>query len=179
MGIMYLDEDAANFKEWASGPFFVSVRGRMRQESRNLQKLLGPVITAMGYELVGIEYLPRPRNALLRIYIDKEGGVDLDDCQRVSYQVSGVLDVEDPIPGRYTLEISSPGLDRPLFTAEHFARFAGCRVKVRLNVPLEGRRNFTGVLQGVKAGNVVLDDDGREICLPLDRVEQARLVPDV
>lgn len=151
----------------------------MRQESRNLRNLIEPVIVAMGCELVGIEYQTHGRNALLRIYIDKEGGVGLEDCQRVSYQVSGVLDVEDPIPGRYTLEVSSPGLDRPLFTVEHFIRFTGRRVRVRLSGPLEGRRKFTGILQGIRADSIVLEEDGKEICLPLDRIEQARLVPDV
>lgn len=151
----------------------------MRQESRNLRNLIEPVIVAMGYELVGIEFLAHGRNALLRIYIDKEDGISLEDCQRVSYQVSGVLDVEDPIPGRYTLEVSSPGLDRPLFTLEHFVRFTGRRVKVRLSSPLEGRRNFTGILHGIRADSVVLEEDGKEICLPLDRIEQARLVPDM
>lgn len=151
----------------------------MRHESGNLRNLLEPAISAMGYELVGIEFQSSGKNALLRIYIDKEGGVGLDDCQRVSYQVSGVLDVEDPIPGRYTLEVSSPGLDRPLFTEEHFTRFAGRRVKVRLSTPLEGRRRFAGVLLGIRSGSVVVDEDGKEICLPLDRIEQARLVPDV
>lgn len=151
----------------------------MRQESWKLRKLLEPVISAMGYELVGLEYQSRGKSGVLRIYIDKEGGVNLDDCQRVSYQVSGVLDVEDPIPGRYTLEISSPGLDRPLFTAEDFIRFAGRLATIRLNPPLQGRRKFTGVLRGVRDGNVLLNEEGQEISLPLDRIERARLVPNV
>ncbi|MCB1794222.1 MAG: ribosome maturation factor RimP, partial [Candidatus Competibacteraceae bacterium] len=97
----------------------------MRQDFQMLRRIVAATVEAMGYELVGVEFHPRPGNALLRVYIDGENGITLDDCQQVSHQLSGVLDVEDPIAGPYTLEISSPGLDRPLFEAKHFARFAG------------------------------------------------------
>ena len=124
------------------------------------------------------EYHRTGRTALLRIYIDHENGINLDDCQTVSHQLSGVLDVEDPIQGNYTLEISSPGLDRPIFKASDFARFAGSNVKIKLSVPSSGRRNFTGVLQGMKGEDVVLLVGDDEICLPYVNIEQARLVPE-
>lgn len=150
--------------------------------ARASEKLLQPIAAAvrgLGYELVGVEHLPQGRHSLLRIYIDTDAGVTVDDCERVSRQVSGVLDVEDPIRGHYTLEVSSPGLDRPLFTAEHFARFAGRQVKLRLALPLAGRRNFTGVLQGMKDDDVVVViDGGEELRVALDGIDHARLVPE-
>ncbi|WJW76512.1 ribosome maturation factor RimP [Thiohalobacter sp. IOR34] len=150
----------------------------MRKEPYNLRELLEPAVNALGCELVGIEYLPSGKHSVLRIYIDREDGVTLDDCQQVSYQVSGLLDVEDPVPGQYTLEVSSPGLDRPLFREADFERFAGQPVKIRMALPIEGQRKFTGLLQGVRQGQVILEtEDGSEIGLPLDQIEQARLVP--
>ena len=144
----------------------------------DLDGLIGPTVEALGYELVGVEYLPQGRHSVLRIFIDRADGVNLDDCARVSYQVSGLLDVEEPIKGNYTLEVSSPGLDRPLFKPEHYARFTGHRVRVRLKVPLLERRKFTGVLQGVRDGQVILVEDGQEFSLPLDKIEKANLVPE-
>ena len=149
----------------------------MRRETA-LEALLEPAVSRLGYELVGVEYHGGCR-ALLRLYIDREGGVSVEDCQRVSRQVSGLLDVEDPIPGPYTLEVSSPGLDRPLFRAEDFQRFAGREVRIRTDVPLEGRRNFRGVLRGLRGGEVLVEVDGAELALPVERIEQARLVPEL
>lgn len=151
----------------------------MRQAPENVQKLVAPVVASLGYELVGVEFLPQGGHGLLRVYIDNEAGITLDDCQRVSHQLSGVLDVEDAIKGRYHLEISSPGLDRPLFTAEHFQRFAGRRVNMRLAVATDGRRKFRGVLQGMKGDEVVLDVDGEVISVPLSVIDKANLVPDI
>ncbi len=151
----------------------------MRRTPVHLQQLLEPPVQALGYELVGIEYISQGRGAVLRIYIDSPAGISADDCQRVSHQVSGVLDVEDPIQGRYDLEISSPGLDRPLFTAQHFARYVGHKAKVRLGVPMNGRRNFSGVLQGVQADAVLINDEGVEFSLPLGAIDKANLVPDI
>ncbi len=133
----------------------------------------------LGYELVGIEYFPTGHHYILRVYIDQEAGITLDDCETVSHQVSALLDVEDPIRGQYTLEVSSPGLDRPLFTPEHFSRFSGRRVKLRLASPLNGRRNFKGRLQGLDDGNVLLEVDGAQLSLPLEDIEKARLVPEI
>src|SRR5690348_7315317 len=138
-----------------------------------LLKLLEPAIEALGYELVELEFPPQ----LLRIYIDREGGVTVDDCEAVSRQVSAVLDVEDPIPGAYTLEVSSPGLDRPLRKEADFVRFAGEQVKLELALPKDGRRRYTGTLKGCKAGEVTVEVDGVEHTLPLADIGKARLVP--
>ncbi|MFN2308114.1 MAG: ribosome maturation factor RimP [Gammaproteobacteria bacterium] len=152
----------------------------MHQDPFDLQALLEPAVTALGCELVGVEYRPSGKQGLLRVYIDRPEGITVEDCSAVSYQVSGLLDVEDPIPGHYTLEVSSPGLDRPLFQARDFERFAGQQVKLRLRFPLEGQRNFGGRLQGLRGQEVVIEaPDGRQVSLPLDQVEQARLVPDL
>ncbi|HED34517.1 MAG TPA: ribosome maturation factor RimP [Gammaproteobacteria bacterium] len=132
----------------------------------------------MGYELVEIELKPHPTNGLLRVYIDREGGIQLEDCSAVSSQISSVLDVEDPVPGQYNLEISSPGLDRPLRKTADFERFVGERVKIKLSVPtLEGQRNFTGRLKGVQDDEVILEMDGETHYLSLDSIDKARLVP--
>jgi ribosome maturation factor RimP len=153
----------------------------MRQDTFNLRDLLEPAVTALGYELVGVEYHPSgKRNSLLRVYIDKPEGITVDDCSAVSHQISGLVDGEDPIPGHYTLEVSSPGLDRPLFQAQDFTRFAGQQVKVRMRFPVEGQRNFRGFLRGLHEQQVVIEEqDGTRVSLPLDQIEQARLVPDI
>lgn len=152
----------------------------MRQDPFNLRDLLEPAITALGCELVGVEYHPSGKHSLLRVYIDRPEGVTVDDCSAVSYQVSGLLDVEDPIPGHYTLEVSSPGLDRPLFQARDFERFAGQQIKLRTRFPIEGQRNFRGLLRGLHEQQVVIEEqDGKRVSLPLEQVEHARLVPEI
>jgi ribosome maturation factor RimP len=152
---------------------------RMKQDPLQLGDMLEPGITSMGYELVGVEFQTGGSGGgLLRIYIDSEEGISAEDCQKVSYQVSGVLDVEDPIPGNYTLEISSPGLDRMLFRPKDFERFAGQLIKVRTAYPIEGQRRFKGRLVGMQGDNVVFEQDDMEISLPFDQIEQARLVPE-
>jgi len=140
-----------------------------------LVELLDPVVQGMGYELVGVEFDGHQRT--LRVYIDRPEGITLDDCSAVSYQLSGVLDVEDPIPGRYQLEVSSPGMDRPLFTRAHFERFAGEVVRLQLNRPLEGRRRFKARLQGVEGDEILLQDEDKLIRIPYESIEKARLVP--
>ena len=152
---------------------------RMKQDPLQIGAMLEPGIRSLGYELVGVEYQSGGKGGgLLRVYIDSEDGITADDCQKVSYQVSGVLDVEDPIPGHYTLEISSPGLDRLLFKPEDFERFAGQLVKLRTAYPVEGQRRFKGRLRGLQDRNVVIVQDDLEISLPYDQIEQARLVPE-
>lgn len=138
-------------------------------------QLLEPAVAGMGCELVGVVYRGNPKHALLRLYIDKPGGVDLDDCTRVSRHVSGVLDVEDPISQQYTLEVSSPGLDRPIFRVDDYERFAGEKVRLRLLAPLEGRRRLAGVLRGVRGDEVVIEDNGIEINVPLSQIDKANL----
>ena len=137
-----------------------------------LLALLEPVIGALGYELVELEH----SGALLRVYIDGPKGITVDDCEQVSRQVSALLDAEDPIGGRYTLEVSSPGLDRPLRTAEHFRAHAGKRAKLELAVPMDGRRRYTGTLQGLDDGQVLIEVDGKVFKIPLRALERARLV---
>ncbi|MEZ5672738.1 MAG: ribosome maturation factor RimP [Thiotrichaceae bacterium] len=144
-----------------------------------LQELLAPAITALGYELLGIERITQgKRGTLLRVFIDCDEGITLDDCERVSHQVSGILDVEDPIVGKYVLEVSSPGLDRPLFTLDHFSRFVGHKISVKLRRPLDTRRNFSGVLQRVDNNKIFILVDQTEFALPYEQVERAHLVAD-
>ncbi|QKT02567.1 ribosome maturation factor RimP [Ectothiorhodospiraceae bacterium 2226] len=151
----------------------------MARAGKALENLIEPAVTALGYELVGAEFHSQGgRGGLLRLYIDAEAGITLDDCERVSRQVSAVLEVEDPIPGRYTLEVSSPGLDRPLFSAAHYNRFLGRRARLRLQQPVEGRRKITGVIVAVRDETVVLEEDGAEYAVPLVNVEKANLVPE-
>lgn len=150
----------------------------MKQDPLHIDEMLEPGIRSMGYELVGVEYHGGKAGGLLRVYIDSEDGISADDCQRVSYQVSGVLDVEDPIPGHYTLEVSSPGLDRLLFRPRDFERFAGHEVRVRMRFPLEGQRRFKGRLLGLQDDTVVIEQDGEQVSLPYEQIEQARLVPE-
>ena len=149
-----------------------------RQASENLRRPIAAAVQGLGFELVGIEYHPQGRRSLLRVYIDVPDGVSVDDCERASRQISSVLDVDDPIHSQYVLEVSSPGLDRPLFTPEHFQRFSGNRVKLRVNPPFDGRRNFFGVLMGLRDNAVVVVEDEQEIAIPLHHIEQARLVPE-
>ncbi len=148
-----------------------------------LRRLLEPGVKALGFDLVDVELLGRGRNTTLRVYIDSPKGVTVDNCADVSYQLSAILDVEDPLPGSYTLEVSSPGLDRPLVTLEDFHRFTGELVKVRTREPVRGQKNFTGRLVGVAADHIVLEAEdvhggGRErFDLALSRIERARLIP--
>lgn len=144
-----------------------------------LGELLGPVVANLGYELWEIEYAPRAGGGLLRLYIDSPDGISLDDCEKVSRAVSAVLDEADPIPNEYTLEVSSPGLDRVLRTQAHFARFAGSRVKVEMIALINGRKRFQGRLQKVGESEITLETDGGEVSLPIDDIHRARLIPDV
>ena len=142
-----------------------------------LQTLLEPVVTALGYELVGIEQVTGGRRGLVRLYIDHPPGVTVDDCERVSRQVSAVLDVEDPIAGGYVLEVSSPGLDRPLYTLAHYARFTGHRARLKLRTPLVGdQRNMNCTLLGVDEDKVRIEVDGVEHRVPLAEIAKARLI---
>jgi ribosome maturation factor RimP len=141
--------------------------------------LLEPVVQRLGFELVDLEANFGSRSSVLRLFIDHEAGVTLDDCEVVSRQVSAVLDVEDPIPGDYNLEVSSPGLNRRLVKPEHFERFAGERVRVRLMQPLDGRRNFKAALLGHEDGKALLEQDGVRYEIPLENIDMARLVPEL
>jgi ribosome maturation factor RimP len=111
--------------------------------------MIEPVVAGLGYELLGIEYLPAGKHTVIRVFIDQDSGIRLDDCEKVSHQVSGFLDVEEPIRGKYVLEVSSPGLDRPLFKQEHFRKYLHNLIKVRLNSPVDGKRNYKGHIKAV------------------------------
>ena len=139
--------------------------------------LLEPTVERLGYELVDLEVRLGSGNGLVRVFIDKPEGVDLDDCEKVSLAVSALLDVEDPVPGNYNLEVSSPGLDRKLTKPEHFQRFAGETVKVQMRFPIEGRRRFRGTLVSSDDENIVVEVDGESHSLPLKTIDTARLVP--
>lgn len=143
----------------------------------DLRKLLEPGVSAAGFELVDVEMVGSQHNPTLRVYIDGPQGVNVDDCARVSRQLSALLDVEDPLPGQYTLEVSSPGLDRPLVKPEDFRRFIGETIKVRMQQPVLGRRNFSGRLVDVAADHVVVEVDKEMFNLTFNDMERARLVP--
>jgi len=132
----------------------------------------------MGYDLIEIEHIPNPKHGILRLYIDKEDGVTIDDCSAVSEQISALIDVEDPVRGHFNLEISSPGLDRPLRRLKDFQRFTGSLVKLKTSMPLEGQRNFKGRLLEANEDVLVIETDTEEISLPMSAIEKARLVPE-
>lgn len=143
-----------------------------------LEQLLEPVIGSLGYELLLLEYSPSPKNTMLRLYIDAAAGITLDDCERVSKEVAGVLDVEDPIRNAYRLEVSSPGLDRPLVKPAHFQRFVGQQARVQLLAPLNGRRRFIGAIVGADEQIVRIETEEGIAEIPLAEIDRARLVPD-
>jgi len=142
-----------------------------------LAKLLEPTVERMGYELADLEVRLGGKGGVVRVFIDKPEGIDLDDCEKVSLAVSAILDVEDPVPGNYSLEVSSPGLDRKLTKVEHFQRFEGETVKVQTRFPIEGRRRFRGTLVSSDDENIVVEVDGESHSLPLKTIDTARLVP--
>lgn len=162
-------------------------------KASQISALLTPTVASLGLELLGIDYLPAPGGAVVRLYIDypadavsvtgEDGqavppSVGIDECEQVSREVSAQLDVEDPISGNYTLEVSSPGLDRPLFTAEQFSRFIGQNAKVGLKLPQDGRRRLTGRIDAVEGETIRFDVDGQPFEASVDNIDKARLVPD-
>ncbi len=150
----------------------------MGQTAERLENLIEPGVTALGYELLGVEYLPQGRHSLLRIYIDRETGITVEDCERVSRQVSALFEVEDPIQGQYTLEVSSPGVDRPLFKPAHYQRYVGSMVQVRLKVPFEGRRKYKGRLVEFSDNRTLVEVEGRQYEFSLEDIEKAHIVPE-
>lgn len=162
-------------------------------KASQISALLTPTVASLGLELLGIDYLPAPGGAVVRLYIDypadaaavtgEDGqavppSVGIDECEQVSREVSAQLDVEDPISGNYTLEVSSPGLDRPLFTADQFSRFIGQNAKVGLKLPQDGRRRLTGRIDAVEGETIRFDVDGQPFEASVDNIDKARLVPD-
>lgn len=149
-------------------------------QAEKIVEMLSPVVAALDLELLGVEYQPSGHCALLRLYIDAPGRlVAIEDCERVSREVSAILDVNDPIASQYTLEVSSPGIDRPLFTAEQVARHIGEQARFSLGLPIEGRRRLQGVVRAVEDGVVALDVEGVVWHVPFADVDRARLVPDL
>ncbi|MGZ8191187.1 MAG: ribosome maturation factor RimP [Methylococcaceae bacterium] len=150
----------------------------MKQAPEHLVGLIEPIVEGLGYECVGIDYNPHPKHGCLRIYIDSENGITVDDCSKVSHQISGVLDVEDPITGEYQLEISSPGEDRPFFKLSQFERFIGSTVVVNLFKAINGRRKITGRIEKVDGEMVTLQEMDQLYEVPFSAMSKARLMPD-
>lgn len=149
----------------------------MSKFDEKLTEMLTPPVEALGFELLGIEFVRAGKHSTLRIYIDSPNGINVDDCADVSHQVSAVLDVEDPISTEYNLEVSSPGLDRPLFKEQHYLDIIGQEASVRLRVPMGNRRNFKGEVMAVENGMVTIKVDGEEFELVIGNIEKGNLVP--
>ncbi len=145
--------------------------------SEELEQLLAPAVGELGYEITDLEVKVGGRDGVVRLFIDHPDGIGLEDCEAVSREVSMILDVEDPIPGQYNLEVSSPGLDRRLRTRAHFERFAGEEVRVKMRVPIEGRRNYRGAIRAADDENVDVEVDGQLHSLPIGNIATARLIP--
>jgi ribosome maturation factor RimP len=152
------------------GDFVLSVQ--------KLNELLQPLVADLGYEFVGLEYNNNPKHSVLRIYIDHENGVGIEDCETVSRETAALLDVKDPIRSQYNLEVSSPGLDRPLFTPAQFGVFKGHEAQIKLFAPQDGRRKFSGPILGADASNVRIEQDGSEVTLDFNNIAKANLIPD-
>ncbi len=146
---------------------------------QRLTELLTPVVEGVGLQCLGVEFSPSHGNSLVRVYIEAvDREVNVDDCEVVSREVSATLDVNDPVAGRYTLEVSSPGLDRPLYTTAHFARFAGQQAKVEVNLAVNGRRRFNGPIVAVEGNDVIMNQDGEPVRIAHGNIHKARLVPE-
>ena len=154
----------------------ITASDAMREQEARLYELIEPAVTSLGFELIGVHWRCGRSRSLMRIYIDHDEGVTVDDCAEVSHRVNGVLDVEDPVSGKYDLEVSSPGVDRPLFLERDFARFAGASLKVTLRRAVAGRRRFTGTLRGCEEGVVLVDEHGIEHRFAVAEIDSARLV---
>lgn len=149
----------------------------MSKFDEKLTEMLTPPVEALGFELLGIEFVRAGKHSTLRVYIDSPNGITVDNCADVSHQIGAVLDVEDPIGTEYNLEISSPGLDRPLFKEQHYQAVIGQTVSVRLRMPLDNRRNFKGEAVSVENGTLLISVDGEEFELVIGNIEKGNLVP--
>ncbi|CCP05450.1 hypothetical protein BN440_0397 [Erwinia amylovora MR1] len=157
-------------------PFFYVLGVGLSTLEQKLTELISAPVEALGYELVGIEFV-RGRTSTLRIYIDSEDGINVDDCADVSHQVSAVMDVEDPITVAYNLEVSSPGLDRPMFTAEHYDRFTGEEVSLVLRMAVQNRRKWQGIIKSVEGEMITVAVEGNDEVFALSNIQKANLVP--
>ena len=147
----------------------------MASKDQQIADMVQSTVAALGYELWGVEYVAQGKHSVVRVYIDSPAGISVDDCATVSTQVSSIFDVEDPVAGEYTLEVSSPGMDRLLFTLEQYAGYVGEVVELRLRSAFEGRRRFKGVLKGIEGDDVVVQVDDHEFLLPYGAIEKARV----
>ena len=163
--------------KWAIVPIFF-IGGGMAARLDVLRELVEPVVQSLGYVLWGIDSITQGRRSVVRIYIDAEEGVNVDDCARVSRQVASIFDVEDPIAGEYTLEVSSPGMDRPLYSCDQFQAYVGHLVSVKLRIPFEGRRKFSGRLNAIEGDDIVVAIDDEEYLLPFGMIDKANVVPE-
>lgn len=160
------------------GPIFVYLEVEVAASNDRLKQLLEPVIAALDCELWGIDLQMGGKRKVLRLYIDREEqGVDINDCERVSRQASAILDVEDLIAGEYVLEVSSPGMDRPLYELDHYAKYLGEQISLRLRFPYEGRRNYKGRLKAIEGDEIVLLVADNEFLFPVEGIEKANLIP--
>jgi ribosome maturation factor RimP len=150
----------------------------LRRDLTHLWELFEPVVNGMGFDLIEIEHFPNPKHGVLRLYIDKPEGVVIEDCSEVSRQISALIDVEEPVSGQFNLEVSSPGLDRPLRRLKDFQRFVGSQVKLKTMRPLDGQRNFKGRLLQADEDVLVIETDAEELSLPMNAIEKARIVPE-
>lgn len=152
----------------------------MTTVQNDLEKIIKSAVTAIGFDYVGCELVQSGKSTTLRVYVDEINGIDIDGITKVSRQISAVLDVEEPFSGRYNLEVSSPGLDRPLFRLEDYRRFVGKSVKLRLRIPREGdRRNYTGELVSVEDQQITLAmESGEKVTVNFDEIEKANLIPE-
>ncbi len=156
--------------------FFIGFKWLAGKHMQDLTALFQPVVESMGYELVGVEFHGGEHHGILRLYIDREKGITVDDCAAVSHQISALLDVEDPIPQAFDLEVSSPGINRPLFKLPDYEKFNGLKAKIKLSVAQNGRKNFSGILMGTKQENVLINVDNEMFELPFHDIAKANLV---
>lgn len=168
----YLEE---LFKENGHDAHFLF--GQMTMDDR-IWILVEPVVSGLGYGLWGLEVHSGGKKTTVQVYIESEDGVDVEDCANVSRQLSSLFDVEDPFAGHYTLEVSSPGMDRRLFTKEQFQLFAGAQVKVNLKTPFEGRKRYAGLLCGMEGEDVIVRTGDEETLFPFDEIDRANVVPE-
>ena len=148
----------------------------MKSSAEKVTQLIEPTVQALDLELWGVEHVSQGKYSVLRIFIEREAGVTIDDCERVSRQASAIFDVEEPIAGEYTLEVSSPGIDRLLFTPQQFQRYRGEEVSVRMRTPVDGRRKFKGTLTDVVDDIIHIQVDGSDFELPHGDIEKANIV---
>ena len=148
----------------------------MKIDSIGLEALFAPIVEGLGYSLWGVELRSSQKHAHVKIFIDHDDGITVDDCSEVSHQISGVLDVEDPISVAYTLEVSSPGVERPLMKLEHYKKYIGNIIKVRLSWAVNERKNYLGMLKNVSDDEIVMEVDQQKVEFPFNAVKRANLI---